>query len=72
MRQSYTEGVQALVYAIAAQVSPTTRPRRAPPLLGLFTLLVATPQLARAASDPTLSDEVLASGTSNAQKLLET
>lgn len=71
VRQSYTEGVQAIVDAIAAQVSPDAPATARATALGLFTLLVATLQLARAVSDPTLSDEILASGISNAQKILE-
>lgn len=72
VRQSYTDGMQAIVNAIAARLSPRDPAAARATALGLFTLLVATLQLARAVSDPTLSDEVLASGISNADKLLET
>ncbi|OBC12627.1 TetR family transcriptional regulator [Mycobacterium sp. 852013-50091_SCH5140682] len=72
VRQSYTDGVQAVVNTIAALLSPHDPTAARTTALGLFTLLVATLQLARAVSDPALSDEVLASGISNANKLLET
>jgi TetR/AcrR family transcriptional regulator, transcriptional repressor for nem operon len=39
--------------------------------IGLFTLLVATLQLARAVSDPKLSDDILESGIRNAETLLD-
>jgi TetR/AcrR family transcriptional regulator, transcriptional repressor for nem operon len=72
VRQSYTQGVQAVVDTIAAQVSPADPAAARATALGLFTLLVATLQLARAVSDPTLSDEILASGITNARRLLDT
>lgn len=72
VRQSYTNGTQAIVNTIAARLSPHDPNAARTAAMGLFTLLVATLQLARAVSDPTLSDEVLASGISNAQKLLQT
>jgi TetR/AcrR family transcriptional regulator, transcriptional repressor for nem operon len=71
VRRSYTEGVQAVVDTIAAQLSPAAASAARATALGLFTLLVATLQLARAVSDPTLSDEILASGITNARKLLD-
>jgi TetR/AcrR family transcriptional regulator, transcriptional repressor for nem operon len=71
VRRSYTEGVQAVVDTIAAQLSPAAASAARATALGLFTLLVATLQLARAVSDPTLSVEILASGITNARKLLD-
>lgn len=72
VRQSYTEGMQAIVNTIAAQLSPDDPTAARTTALGLFTILIASLQLARAVSDPALSDEVLAAGISNAHKLLET
>ncbi|MDE1675222.1 TetR/AcrR family transcriptional regulator [Nocardia gipuzkoensis] len=72
VRQAYTHGMQAIVNEIAARLSPADPAGARTTALGLFTILVATLQLARAVSDPALSDEILAAGISNAQKLLET
>lgn len=72
VRQSYTEGMQAIVNTIATQLSPDDPTAARTTALGLFTILIASLQLARAVSDPALSDEVLAAGISNAHKLLET
>lgn len=71
VRQSYTDGAQAVVNTIAAHVNPSDPTGARTTALGLLTLLVATLQLARAVSDPALSDEVLASGVRNAQALLD-
>lgn len=71
VRQSYTDGVQAIIDTIASHVSPDDPAGARATALGLLTLLVATLQLARAVSDPTLSDEILASGISNAHTLLD-
>ena len=71
VRHVYTDGIQAIVDSIASQLSPHDPAGARTTALGLFTILVATLQLARAVSDPALSDEILASGISNAQTLLE-
>lgn len=71
-RQSYTDGMQDIVNTIAAQLDPDDPTAARTTALGLFTILVASLQLARAVSDPALSDEVLAAGISNARKILET
>jgi AcrR family transcriptional regulator len=73
IRGPYTQGVQAIVDHISTLVSPhdpSTSSARTQ-ALGLFTLLVGTLQLARAVTDPTLSDEILAAGVRNAQILME-
>ncbi|MEU4313190.1 TetR/AcrR family transcriptional regulator [Nocardia sp. NPDC024068] len=72
VRQAYTRGMQAIVNEIAARLSPADPAGARTTALGLFTILVTTLQLARAVSDPTLSDEILAAGIGNAHKLLET
>ncbi|KZS71094.1 TetR family transcriptional regulator [Mycobacterium kansasii] len=72
IRDSYTEGVQSIVDVIAKHLSPHD-PSAAARItaLGLFTVLVATMQLARAVSDGKLSDDLLESGIRNALILLD-
>jgi AcrR family transcriptional regulator len=70
VRDSYTEGAQAIVDAVAAQLSPGDPAAARSRATGLFTLLVGSLQLARAVTDPTLSDDVLAAGISCALDLL--
>ena len=70
VRDSYTEGMQSIVEVISAHLSPTDPSAARARALGLFTVLVATMQLARAVSDRGLSDEILAAGILNAQLLL--
>jgi TetR/AcrR family transcriptional regulator, transcriptional repressor for nem operon len=71
VRDSYTEGMQSIVGVIAAHLSPHDPSAARTRALGLFTLLVATLQLARAVSDRKLSDDILESGIRNAQTLLD-
>ncbi|MCZ8381119.1 TetR/AcrR family transcriptional regulator [Mycobacterium sp. CPCC 205372] len=71
VRQSYTEGMQAIVNGIATNLSPANPAGARATALGLFTILIATLQLARAVSDPALSDEILAAGVSNALTLVD-
>ena len=70
VRDSYTQGMQPIVEVIAAHLSPLDPSAARTRALGLFTVLVATLQLARAVSDRELSDDILASGILNAQMLL--
>ncbi len=70
VRDSYTRGMQAIVEVIATNLSPEDPLAARSIALGLFTILVATMQLARAVSDRELSDDILESGISNAQLLL--
>ena len=70
VRDSYTQGMQPIVEVIAAHLSPQDPSAARTRALGLFTVLVATLQLARAVSDRELSDDILASGILNAQMLL--
>jgi TetR/AcrR family transcriptional repressor of nem operon len=72
VRDAYTEGMQSIVDVIAAHLSPRDPSAARTRALGLFTLLVATLQLARAVSDGELSDDILQSGVRNAQLLLDT
>jgi TetR/AcrR family transcriptional repressor of nem operon len=71
IRGSYTEGMQSIVDVIAAHLSPHDPSGPRTTAVGLFTLLVATLQLARAVSDRKLSDDILESGIRNAQILLD-
>ena len=71
VRDSYTEGMQSIVDVIAAHLSPCDPSAAHTRAIGLFTLLVATLQLARAVSDRKLSDDILESGIRNAQILLD-
>ena len=71
VRDSYTQGMQSIVEVIAAHLSPQDPSAARTSALGLFTVLVATLQLARAVSDRELSDDILASGILNAQMLLD-
>ena len=71
VRDSYTQGMQSIVEVIAAHLSPHDPSAARTRALGLFTVLVATVQLARAVSDRELSDDILAAGILNAQMLLD-
>jgi len=71
VRDSYTEGMESIVDVIAAHLSPHDPSAARTKAVGLFTLLVATLQLARAVSDQKLSDDILESGIRNAQILLD-
>jgi TetR/AcrR family transcriptional repressor of nem operon len=71
IRDSYTEGMQSIVDVVATHLSPHDPSAARTKALGLFTLLVATVQLARAVSDRQLSDDILESGIRNAQILLD-
>jgi TetR/AcrR family transcriptional repressor of nem operon len=70
VRDSYTEGVQAIIDSVAAHLSPDDPAAARSRATGLFTLLVGSLQLARAVTDPTLSGEVLGAGISAALDLL--
>jgi AcrR family transcriptional regulator len=70
VRDSYTGGVQYIVDAVAAHLSPHDPAAARTSALGLFTILVATLQLARAVSDRQFSDDILGSGIRNALIIL--
>ena len=71
VRDSYTQGMQSIVDVIAAHLSPHDPSAARTRAVGLFTVLVATLQLARAVSDRKLSDDILESGIRTAQLLLD-
>ncbi|MEU4769252.1 TetR/AcrR family transcriptional regulator [Actinosynnema sp. NPDC023794] len=65
-KQAYTDGALAIVDGIAAHLVPEDPRSAHGKALGLFTMVVGTMQLARAMSDPKLSDEILGQGIRNA------
>lgn len=69
VREAYTDGARAMIEVIARHIGGDGEDavRRA---IGLFTLLVASLQLARALTDRELSDRVLAAAYDNAMTLL--
>jgi len=71
VRDSYTQGMQSIVDVIAAHLSPHDPSAARTRAVGLFTVLAATLQLARAVSDRKLSDDILESGIRTAQLLLD-
>ncbi len=68
-RVAYTEGVQSIVAAIAARLDPTDPSAGIDRALGIYAVLVASLQIARAVTDPDLSERVLASAYENALAL---
>jgi AcrR family transcriptional regulator len=70
-RQAYTDGARALIDAIARHLAagdPVGAQDRA---IGLFTLLVSSLQLARAVTDPELSDQILTAAHQNAMRIAD-
>ena len=69
IRQAYTDGAQALIAAIERHLDAAGTVGAGDRAIGLFTLLVSSLQLARAVTDPELSDRVLSSAYRNAMSL---
>jgi TetR/AcrR family transcriptional repressor of nem operon len=69
-RRVYTQAMRDFVDMVATRLSPEDPSSARSDAIGLFTILVATLQLARAVTDRALSDDILASGITNAQILL--
>lgn len=69
-RRSYTHAMQDFVGEVAARLSPDDPSSARSDAIGLFTILVATMQLARAVTDRAFSDDILESGIANAQIIL--
>lgn len=61
-KDAYTAGTKTLIDEIARRLSPEEPASAHGQALILFTMIVGTLQLARAANDPALSDEALAHG----------
>jgi TetR/AcrR family transcriptional regulator, transcriptional repressor for nem operon len=70
-RQAYTGGARALIDAITGHLAVVDSVDARERAIGLFTLLVSSLQLARAVTDPELSDQVLASGYQNAMRIAD-
>jgi len=66
VREAYTEGARSMIEAIAHHLEDGDTEAATQRAIGLFTLLVASLQLARAITDPHLSDQVLAAAYANA------
>ena len=70
-RQAYTDGARALIAAITRHLAVGDAVGARDRAIGLFTLLVSSLQLARAVTDPELSDQVLASGYQTAMRIAD-
>lgn len=70
-RQAYTDGIRALVDTIARHLDAGNSEGARDRAIGLITLLVASLQLARAVTDPELSDQVLRSAYDNAMRIAQ-
>ncbi|SEB92843.1 DNA-binding transcriptional regulator, AcrR family [Nocardioides exalbidus] len=73
VREAYDDGLQRFLATVAARLSgdlglePDLARTRA---VGLYTVLVATLQLARAVADPAQSQQILEAGAANARALI--
>jgi len=70
-RQAYTEGIRALVDAIALHLGAGGSAGARDRAIGLLTILVSSLQFARAVTDPELSDQILRSAYGNAMRMAE-
>lgn len=70
-REAYTDGTRALIDAITAHLPAGDAVGARDRAIGLFTLLVSSLQLARAVTDPELSDQILASAYLNAMRIAD-
>lgn len=70
-RQAYTDGARALIDAITRHLAVGDSADARERAIGLFTLLVSSLQLARAVTDPELSDQVLAAAQQNAMRIAD-
>ena len=68
---AYTEGARAILDEMANRLAPGDPQSAYGKALGLYAVAVGTLQLARALSDPKLSDEVLDQGIRNARVFLD-
>ena len=68
-RQAYTDGARALIAAITRLLTAGESVDAQERSIGLYTLLVSSLQLARAVTDPDLSDQILASAYQNAMRI---
>jgi len=68
-RQAYTDGAQAMIAAIARHLDEGDADGTSQRAIGLFALLVGSLQLARAVSDPAVSDRILTAAYANAMTI---
>lgn len=71
-REAYTDGARSMIDAIARRLDAADPDAARDRAIGLFTLLVGSLQLARAVTDPALSDQILADALRNALTLATT
>jgi TetR/AcrR family transcriptional repressor of nem operon len=69
-RQAYTDGVLVFIDGLAARMAPDDPPSARVKALSLLGLIAGTLQLARALTDPQLSDDLLEQGLRDALALL--
>jgi TetR/AcrR family transcriptional repressor of nem operon len=70
VREAYSTGLQSVVDALARRVDPADPASAAPTVMTAFALLIGALQLARAVTDPALSDRILTDGIDTALQLL--
>jgi TetR/AcrR family transcriptional repressor of nem operon len=69
-RQAYNGGAKAMIAAIARHLDDGDAQRTNERAIGLFTLLVGSLQLARAVTDPALSEQILSAAYTNALTIM--
>jgi TetR/AcrR family transcriptional repressor of nem operon len=69
-REAYTHGAKGMIAAITRLLDAGDDESAQDRAIGLYTLLVSSLQLARAVTDPELSDRILASAHRNAMALI--
>lgn len=70
-RQVFTDELMGVIDDIAARLDPKEREAARTDALTIFGMMIGTLQLARALTDPDLSDQLLAGGVETALKLLD-
>jgi TetR/AcrR family transcriptional repressor of nem operon len=70
-KHAYTDGVLAVIDAIAAQLASDDPQSARPRTLSAFAMMVGTLQLSRALADRTLADQILEQGVQDALTLLD-
>lgn len=70
VREAYTHGASEMITAIARHLDDGDAAAATDRAIGLFTLLVGSLQVARAVTDPELSERVLAAARANAVTLV--
>lgn len=68
-REAYANGARALVAAVARHLDRGDETEARERAIGIYALIVSSLQLARAVTDPELSDQILASAYRNAMRI---